>query len=291
MSSASERFARIAALPLTSRTPTLADLWQRRGLLGMLVRRDLRARYKNTSLGVLWSLLAPLVQLLIYIFAIGEVLGAARSIPSFGLFVFTGFIIWTLFTEIVTGGTTSILTNGGLIKKVSLPREIFPLASVGGAIVNVGFQLVILLAAMAILREFPTTVRVLWVIPALGLVLVFGTALAVLLSALNVFLRDVQHLVGVALLALFWLSPIVYSYSFLSSLELGWLTELYLANPVTLAVLGMQRGLWVAGIPYPENWPPDLALRMVIAGVVCLALLWVSHRVFRRLQGDFAQEL
>jgi ABC-2 type transport system permease protein len=135
------------------------------------------------------------------------------------------------------------------------------------------------------------TARVLWVVPALGLVLVFGTALALLLSALNVFLRDVQHLVGVILIALFWLSPIVYSYSFLSSLGLGWLTELYLANPVTLAVLGMQRGLWVAGIPHPENWPPDLALRMLIAGLVCLVLLWISHRVFRRLQGDFAQEL
>lgn len=288
---ASERFARIATLPLTSRTPTLADVWRRRELLGMLVRRDLRARYKNSSLGVLWSLLAPLVQLLIYIFAIGQVLGAARSIPSFGLFVFIGFIVWTLFTEMVTGGTASILGNGGLIKKVSLPREIFPLASVGGALVNVGFQLIVLLAAMGILGQFPTTVRVLWVLPAFALVLVFGTALALLLSAVNVYLRDVQHLVGVVLIALFWLSPIVYSYSFLSSLKLGWLTELYLANPVTLAVLGMQRGLWVAGIPFPENWPPDLALRMLIAGAACLVLLWVSHRVFRRLQGDFAQEL
>ncbi len=269
MTSASERFARIAALPLTSRTPTLAHLWERRELLGMLIRRDLRARYKNTSLGILWSLLAPLVQLLIYILAIGQVLGAARSIPSFGLFVFIGFVVWTLFTEIVTGGTTSILTNAGLIKKVDLPREIFPLASVGGAIVNVGFQFAILLAAMGILREFPTTARVLWVLPALGLVLVFGTALALLLSALNVYFRDVQHLVGVVLIALFWLSPIVYSYSFLDSLKLGWLTELYLANPVTLAVLGMQRGLWVAGIASPENWPPDLAVRMLLAGVAC----------------------
>lgn len=291
MTSASQRFARVAALPLTTGAPTLADLWHRRELLGMLVRRDLRARYKNSSLGVLWSLIAPLVQLLIYIFAIGEVLGAARFIPSFGLFVFIGFTVWTLFTEIVTGGTTSILTNGGLIKKVSLPREIFPLASVGGALVNAGFQFVVLLAAMAVLGEFPLTARAAWFLPGIGLVIVFGTALALLLSALNVFLRDVQHLIGVVLLAMFWLSPIVYSYRFLTSLNLGWLTELYLANPVTLAVLAMQRGLWVAGAGDPANWPPDLGVRILVAGVVCLALLWVSHRVFRRLQGDFAQEL
>lgn len=288
---ASDRFARVAALPLSSRTPTLSDLWQRRELLGLLVRRDLRARYKNTTLGLLWSLIAPLVQLLIFIFAIGQVLGAARSIPSFGLFVFIGFTVWTLFTESVIGGTASILVNGGLIKKVSLPREIFPLASVGGALVNAGFQFAILIAAMAVLGEFPLTARALWILPGIGLVLVFGTALALLFSALNVFLRDVQYLVGVALLGLFWLSPIVYSYGFFSSLHLGWLTELYLANPVTLAVLAMQRGLWVAGAGDPGNWPADLGIRMLIASGISLLFLFASHRIFRRLQGDFAQEL
>lgn len=204
MTTAADRFAAIAAEPLTSGTPTLRDLWRRRELLGMLVRRDLRARYKNSSLGVLWSLVRPLVLLLVYIFAVGQVLGAARSIPSFGLFVFIGLVVWTVFTEIVNGGTTSIISNAGLVTKVGLPREIFPLASVGGAAVNLGFQLVILLAAMAVTGQFPLTPRVLWVIPGLLLVFLFGTALAVLLSAINVYLRDVQHLVEVILIALFW---------------------------------------------------------------------------------------
>jgi ABC-2 type transport system permease protein len=123
------------------------------------------------------------------------------------------------------------------------------------------------------------------------LVLVFGAALALLLSAINVYLRDVQHLVEVALIALFWVSPIVYSFSFLTTLNLGWLAELYLANPVTLAVLAMQRGLWVGGAGDAANWPADLGIRMLVASAACLLLLWISHRVFRRLQGDFAQEL
>jgi ABC-2 type transport system permease protein len=291
VTAAADRFATLAAEPMTTGTPTLRDLWHRRELLGMLVRRDLRARYKNSSLGVLWSLVRPLVLLLVYIFAVGQVLGAARTIPSFGLFVFIGLVVWTLFTEIVTNGTTSILSNAGLVTKVGLPREIFPLASVGGAVVNLGFQLVILLAAMAISGQFPLSARVLWVLPGIALVLVFGTALALLLSAVNVYLRDVQHLVEVVLIALFWVSPIVYSYRFLDTLHLGWLTQLYLANPVSLSVLAMQRGLWVAGADDPTNWPDALGLRMLVAGLVCVVLLWVSHRVFRRLQGDFAQEL
>ena len=172
-----------------------------------------------------------------------------------------------------------------------MPREVFPLAAIGGALVNAAFQFVILLVAMIVLQQFPLSPRVLWVLPSLVLIVFYGAALALLLAALNVFLRDVQHLVEVALIALFWVSPIVYSYSFFSSLQLGWLNELYLANPVTLAVLGMQRGLWVAGAGDAANWPPDLGIRMLVAIGVSLVLLWVSHRIFRRLEGNFAQEL
>lgn len=297
------REQRIAALPMQSASATsgffggawrsIVDIWHRRELLTLLVRRELKARYKDSSLGVVWSLIRPLAQLLIYYFAIGQVLGAARMIPSFAIFVFIGLTVWTLFTEIINNGTTSIVGNAGLIKKVYLPREIFPLAAVGGALFNLIPQLLILVAAMILLGEFPLTPQALWAIPSLLLIILFGAALAILLSAVNVYFRDIQHLVEVALVVLFWASPIVYSYSFVATLgaDQPVLLELYLANPVTLAVLGMQRGLWEAGAALPENWPPELGLRMLIAFAVSLVLLWVSQRVFARLQGNFAQEM
>lgn len=297
------REQRIAALPMQDASATtgffggawrsVVDIWHRRELLTLLVRRELKARYKDSSLGVVWSLIRPLVQLLIYYFAIGQVLGVARSIPSFAIFVFIGLTVWTLFTEIVNNGTTSIVGNSGLIKKVYLPREIFPLAAVGGALFNLMPQLVILVVAMVILGEFPLTLQALWAIPSLLLVIVFGAAVAMLLSAVNVYFRDIQHLVEVALVVLFWASPIVYSYSFVATLAEAHpaLLEVYLANPVTLAVLGLQRGLWQAGAELPANWPPELGLRMVIVFAVSLVLLWFSQRVFSRLQGNFAQEM
>ena len=297
---ARERSERIAALPmevsgrsrfLSGTLPSIADVWRRRELLGLLVRRELRARYKNSSLGIVWSLIKPLAQLLIYYFAIGQILGAARLIPSFAIFVFIGLIAWTLFTEMVTNGTTSIVNNGGLIKKVSLPREIFPLAAVGGALVNLGIQFIVLLGAMLVVGEFPLTGRVLWLIPSLLLLVVFGAALGILLSAVNVYLRDFEHLIEVVLIVLFWASPIVYSFSFLDSLQLGWLRELYLANPVTLAVLGMQKALWVAGSDNAANWPEGLEVRMLVALLLSTLFHWLAHRVFGRLQGNFAQEL
>jgi ABC-2 type transport system permease protein len=98
--------------------------------------------------------------------------------------------------------------------------------------------------------------------------------------------------VEVGLIIFFWASPVVYSYSYVEgALGDGWLRELYLANPITLAVLGMQRALWIAGADNPANYPPDLLLRIGIAFVVSLVALWLSQRIFARLQGNFAQEL
>lgn len=272
---------------------SVREIWGRRELLVLLVRRELRARYKNSNLGILWSLFRPIAQLLIYYFAIGQILGAARSIPAFGIFVFIGLTGWTVFTEIVTNGTKSIIDNRGLVKKIYLPREIFPLASVGGALVSLGIQLVILAAAMIVFGQFPLSWNLLWVVPSLLLIICFGTAVALLLSALNVYFRDFEHLVEVVLIVIFWASPIVYSYQFVASAlaEHTWLRELYLANPITLGILGLQRGFWAAGAGDAGNWPPDLLIRMVIVSAASLVFLWVTQRIFARLQGNFAQEL
>ncbi|MBW8871379.1 MAG: ABC transporter permease, partial [Leifsonia sp.] len=125
---------------------------------------------------------------------------------------------------------------------------------------------------------------------------VFSTAIGLFLSAVNVYLRDAQHLVEIALIILFWASPIVYSYTFVHKLLQGnWLEQLYLANPVTIAILGMQRALWSAGDtatgPMAQVWPPALGLRLLIVFLISLVLLWLAQRVFARLQGNFAQEL
>jgi ABC-2 type transport system permease protein len=103
----------------------------------------------------------------------------------------------------------------------------------------------------------------------------------------------VQHLVEVMLLIFFWASPIVYSISFVNAtLHGSLLEEIYLANPVTLAVLGMQKAMWVAGTSDPSQyWPPNLEIRLVVALVVSVFLLWIAQRVFSRLQSNFAQEL
>lgn len=272
---------------------SIREVLSHRELLGRLVSREIRAKYKGSSLGILWSLMRPLAQLIIYYVAIGQFLGAARSIPDFAIFVFTGLTVWGLYSEIIGSGTTSILANAGLIKKVYLPREIFPLAAVGGALFNFAVQFLILVVATFALGRPPFHRDLLYAPVAVLLMVVLGTAIALVLSALNVYLRDVQHLVEIFLLILFWASPIVYSAGFVhNSLGGSWVEELYLANPVTLAILGIQKAMWIAGSNDPaQYWPSYLWARLLIALALSFIALFLAQRVFARLQGNFAQEL
>jgi ABC-2 type transport system permease protein len=297
---AQERYASLREQPfrtigvysssLKATIESLRNIVSHREMLGLLVRRDLKSRYKDSTLGFVWTLIKPLTQLLIYYVVIGRFLGAARGIPDFAIYVFTGLTVYSLFTEIISGSTASIVGNSGLIKKIYLPREVFPLASVGGAIFNFVIQLGILIIASIALGSFHWSIYLLYAIPAFLLILIYGTALGLLLSAVNVYLRDIQYLVEVVLLVLLWGSPVVYSWQMAKAVLGPVAIEFYTNNPITLGVLGFQRAFWSGGQD-SALYPDLLWLRILIAGVIGLVLLILSQRVFSRLQGNFAQEL
>jgi ABC-2 type transport system permease protein len=269
----------------------LRDVFRQREMLGLLVRRDLKARYKDSALGFVWTLVRPLTQLLIYYFVMGQILGAAHGIDNFAIYVFTGLSAYTLFSEIVAGSTGSIVGNSGLIKKVYVPREVFPLASVGAALVNYVIQFGILIAATVVIGVFPFHAGLVYLIPSLLVILVYGAAIGLVLAALNVYLRDVQFVIDVGLMVLLWGSPIVYSYAMVvERLKVDWLLAIYTNNPLTLSVLGMQNAIWLHD-PKDVVYPEHLLLRLGIAFVIGLFCLFGAQRVFSRLQGNFAQEL
>ncbi|MDQ1083262.1 ABC-2 type transport system permease protein [Microbacterium proteolyticum] len=293
------RLERLAATPLTpvgavtgrgAWWGAVRAVFSHREMLNLLVRRDLKARYKDSTLGFFWSLIRPLIQLAVYFVVMGQFLQAARSIPDFAVYIFSGLCAIGLFTEIVVGGTGSVLANAGLVKKVYLPREVFPLSSVGAAFFNFCIQLIVLVAATLLVAKPPLHLQLAYAFPAIALILVYGTAFALLFSAVNVYLRDVQYLVEVITMLLFWASPIVYSWQMAKTLiPSPVVLDIYTNNPLTLAVLGFQRAFWVAGDS--AEWPSDLLLRMGIAFVIGAVLLLLCHRLFIRLQGNFAQEL
>lgn len=293
--------ARVEALPLRriSRKSglfrgfgsSMSDIWAHRELVLLFTRREIKARYSDTSVGLLWSLVRPLAQLLVYYFALGEILGAARGIPSFALFIFLGLTGWTYYTEIISRSTASIVQNQGLVKKVYVPREVFPLSSLGAALFNLLVQMIIFAVATVLFGQIPTVRGLVWALLGLIVLTVWGLALGMLFAAVNVYFRDMEHMVEVILIICFWLSPIVYSYYFVNQkLGDGWLDTLYMANPATVGIITMQRGLWVAGLEDAQPFPPHLLASAGIMIAIGLLFLWLSHRFFARLQGNFAQE-
>jgi ABC-2 type transport system permease protein len=178
-----------------------------------------------------------------------------------------------------------------LVKKIYLPREVFPIASVGAALFNFVIQLAVLLVATLVLGHFPFHPDLVYAIPAILVIVTFGTALALMLSAMNVYLRDVQYLVEVLLLILMWSSPIVYGWSTVKRvLGPGTLLNIYTDNPITLAVLGFQRAFWTSGKGVVE-YPANQLLTTWIAVGVGLAAIFACQQIFARLQGNFAQVL
>jgi ABC-2 type transport system permease protein len=294
---------------------TCKEIWDYRQLLGQLVRKELKVKYKDSVLGFLWTLIRPLLQLVVYTVAVGGFLGNGRLIPEFGVYLFTGLLAWTLFTDIIGGCTGSIVGNAGLVKKVYFPREMFPLSVVGAAAVNFVLQCVVLLGAYAVNRDWPKPDNFALIPLALAVLLVFATALGLLLASANVYLRDVQYLVEVSLLFWFWMTPIVYAWTNVQKQlaptavqkaqllgetppaavhHLTWLMHIYLANPMANVVLSFQRALWPGG--YKDQGKPflytgNLYGKLGILLAVCLVLLWLAQRVFARAQGNFAQEL
>ena len=299
-----ERSERIASLPLEKIGPksgvfvgfatSISAIWRHRELAFLLARREVKARYSDSSLGLVWSLVRPLAQLLVYYFVIGGVLGAARQIPSFGIFMFVGLTGWIYFTEIISRATSSIVANQAIVKKVFLPREIFPLASLGSALFTLAVQGIVFIGAVAVFGGIPSVRSLPYAALGILVLTVFGLAIGTVLSAINVYLRDVEHMVEVFLIVFFWVSPIVYSFAMVRHvLGQGFEASLYVANPVTAAILGLQRGLWAAGAPGTgiDAFPPHLGHLLVAILGASLVLLWAAQRIFARLQGNFAQEL
>lgn len=227
----------------------LVEIWRARELLVFLTRKEIKVRYKNSVLGFLWSMLNPALTLAVFYILFTYFL--PNHIPFFVIYMFSAMLVWNLFQTALLGGTTSVVVNAGIVKKVAFPREILVLAQVGSGFVYFFYQSLVMLGFMIAFRHGPAWSDIWILIPALAALIVFVSALAIFLSAVNVYLRDTQHLVEVLLVAWFWAIPVVYAFSgrvqaalqrhtifFIPHTRLIWL---YFSNPITPVVMTFQR--------------------------------------------------
>ncbi|WP_445548271.1 MULTISPECIES: ABC transporter permease [unclassified Frankia] len=265
-------------------------------LLRNLIRKDLKVKYKGSTLGFAWSLANPLLLLAVYTLVFQVIMNA--GVPRFGVYLMSGLLIWNAFSASVSAASGSVVFNANLVKKVRFPLPVLPLSAVGFAIVHFVLQLAVLFVVVAALGYSFIGFQLLLLVPAFAVAMIFTVGLAMLVSALNVRYRDTEHLLEVALLAWFWLNPIVYPVGLIRKLLHEW-TWIYFLNPMATVVATFQRGIYKGPAVNPANGQGILAdpgylfylEHLAVAGVMSLGLLWLGTHVFRRMQADFAEDL
>ena len=278
----------------------IKDLLGTRELLGALLGRELAGQYKGSFLGLGWTLIRPLVMLFIYAIVVGQFLGAARSVEQFAIFIFVGLIFWNLISSSISSGSTSMTVNGALLKKVWFPREVLPLTSFVVSAVNFIVQFGVLILAFLLFNSWPQIGNLLYLIPIFLIVFPVAFGMSLIFSVLNVRFRDTQFIVEVGLVLGFWLSPILYpwtfAHQFLAGLPFGafW-QQLYLLNPFGLVVMAAQQALWPpmgteAGKAY-QFFDSPFATRLWLAVLARWVFLYIAQRIFARMAGTVVVDL
>ncbi|WP_142058578.1 ABC transporter permease [Pseudarthrobacter sp. B4EP4b] len=274
----------------------LIDVLRRRELLQLIVRKELKVRYRSSVLGLLWSYVKPAVQFIVFYFALGVFLGLNKQ-PNFVIYMFSGIILVNFFSEAFGQATRSIVANGALVKKIFLPRELFPVASVWVAIVHFLPQLLILLVACLFFGWSPTLVQLLGAVGAFVIVTALGLGLGLLFAAANVMFRDSENIVDLMLMMATWLSPVLYAWYLVRDSLGETFYFFYQLNPMTIAVELFHAAFWfptAAVQKAPESAPlPEhlISLWLPVGLLISVVFLILGQTVFRRLEGRFAQEL
>ncbi|TDQ51912.1 ABC transporter permease [Actinorugispora endophytica] len=270
------------------------SVWQNRKVVGLLVRRDLKVKYQNSILGYAWSMLEPLAMACVYYFVFGVLFaatGGARSAPGgpdapggYALFLLSGLLPWMWFSTALSDAPKALITHAKLITTMKVPREIFPLAIVQTKFVEYLLTWPILLIFVFSLGG-QTGWNVLWLPLAVLIQFAFTLGVTLLLSSINVLLRDVERIVRILNRVLFYATPIIYPIS--KVMEVGgipdWFKTVYELNPL-VGIFQLHHAVW-----YPSEAPDAITLSATIGGAILV--LVIGYFTFRRLESAVLKEL
>ena len=255
----------------------LKELYSYRQMIFSLVKRDLRGRYKGSVFGFLWTFLNPLLQLVVYTFVFSFLLKS--DIENYYLFLFVALIPWLFFSTAITGGAGCVLHQSGMVTKIYFPREVLPISHVTSAFINMLYSFIVVFLVI-FLSGTPINPVALLYLPIIMLVEYFlALGMAMLASAITVYFRDLEHILGIVTMIWMYMTPIFYSIDMIPQK----LRFIYHINPMS-SIISCYRSVLYSG------QVPNLAslLEAVVLGVLFLIL---GMLVFGKLKKGFAEEL
>jgi ABC-type polysaccharide/polyol phosphate export permease len=267
---------------------TLGELTQTRELFWNLTLRELRTRYKRSALGWAWSMLNPLATMLIYTFVFVTLLesdapvGNPSGLKAYGIFILCAILPWNYMSIGVGTSMGTVLGNAGLVKKVAFPREHLVLASVGASLVTLFIELGVLSVVLIFFGRIDV-LQLPGVVVAAAFLTLFVVGLGLMLSAANVFFRDITHLWGIFVQVWFFLTPVVYPPTILEGKVPNWLFWIYQHVPMAVAINVFRTLLYDGRYPTPAQYGFMLGWGALT--------LWIGWSVFKHFAPRFAEEL
>lgn len=252
------------------------ELYDYRQMIKMMVRREIRGRYKGSVLGFFWTFLNPLLQFAVYSVVFSGLLNT--GIEKFYLYVFVGFVPWYFVSSTVPEGAECITEQKEMVQKIYFPRIVLPLSTTLSGLVNMMLSEIVVMAVLMLNGYWPTVhLLALPVVVLVQFILVLGIVL--LVSSVNVYLRDVSHIMNILIMVWFYATPVVYPPESMS----GKFAQILRLNPMTSVISSYRQ------ILYYRCWPDFSSL--LPAAVIGTLLLAAGVYTFQRLQRGFAEEL
>ncbi len=253
------------------------EIYNYRQMIFSLVRKDLRGRYKGSVLGFMWTFINPLLQLMVYTIVFSVIM--RNGIEQYYLFLFVALVPWIFFSSALTGGSTSILGSGDMVKKIYFPREVLPMAYITSSFVNMVLSFLVVFAVLLVTGYGFNFAAILYLPLIMAVEYVLALGIALLSSALTVYFRDLAYILNIISMAWQFLTPVMYS----AAQVPAQLMPIWRLNPMTPVIDAYRDILYYKQIPKVSTLAEALVLGIVI--------LVVGEIVFSRLQRGFAEEL
>lgn len=252
------------------------EIYRYREFLKNNVSKDLRTRYKGSFFGFLWTFFNPLLMLLVYSTLFSLII--KMPVDNYPIFLFCTLLSWNFFSSAVQSSSSIIVSSGNLIKKVYFPHEILPISVVSGGLINYLYGLIILIPALSVFGYYPN-LNYLWLPIIIVIQFILTLALSFFVSAVTVYFRDLEHMLNIFLMALLYLTPVLYPQSMIPD-KYQWLFNW---NPMAILVTSYRQVFY-----YNES--PNMFQLMILGGLAIILLL-ISHLYFMKVKGKFNEEI